>query len=110
MPAIVIVIAASIVALAAAAYYVMRDPAYPSDAEPVAHILDRVAAEGSQRRDSWELETAHRAPTVAYTIEQAHTAMQDHIECPIDVCAAKRSARASLVEAGKLHVDTRVGR
>ncbi|MEV4126615.1 hypothetical protein [Nocardia sp. NPDC049707] len=41
------------------------------------------------------------------TIEQAHAAMQLHIDCTVDRCRVRRAARTTLVEAGKCVLDER---
>ncbi|MEV2221474.1 hypothetical protein AB0E01_16530 [Nocardia vinacea] len=41
------------------------------------------------------------------TTEQAHAAMQLHIDCTIDRCRVRRAARTTLVEAGKCVLDER---
>ncbi|MEV6429306.1 hypothetical protein [Nocardia sp. NPDC051463] len=91
-------------------YLLARGPAYPPNAQPVNDILERIAAEGSLRMDSWDVEAAHRAPDKPFTIEEAHREMQCHRKCGVDACARKHSAQAVLVEAGRIKVDLRVGR
>lgn len=87
-----------------------RDDAKPVGAVMSADILIRVAAEGTLRTDSWELEPSHRAPTDPYTPEQAHQTMQWHLECGTDVCAAKHAALGTLIDAGLTVLDVRVVR
>ncbi|MGN2635157.1 hypothetical protein ACWEKT_04110 [Nocardia takedensis] len=41
------------------------------------------------------------------TDEQAHTAMQLHLDCTVDRCLVRRRARTTLVEAGKCVLDGR---
>ena len=41
------------------------------------------------------------------TTEQAHAAMQLHLDCTVDRCRVRRRARATLVEAGKCVLDER---
>ncbi|MFE7802795.1 hypothetical protein [Nocardia sp. NPDC057440] len=41
------------------------------------------------------------------TNEQAHAAMQLHIDCTVDLCRVRRRARTTLVEAGKCVLDER---
>ncbi|WP_227997724.1 hypothetical protein [Nocardia australiensis] len=41
------------------------------------------------------------------TTEQAHAAMQLHIECTVDHCRVRRRARTTLVEEGKCVLDDR---
>lgn len=41
------------------------------------------------------------------TPEQAHTAMQLHLDCTVDECLARRRARRTLVEAGRCVLDSR---
>lgn len=84
-----------------------RDAAIPADAVHSADILDRVAAEGSLRTDSWQLEPSHRTPTAEYTPEQAHATMQQHRECTTDWCDAKHAAFWTLADAGLLIPDAR---
>lgn len=38
----------------------------------------------------------------AMTIPVAHRIMQEHIDCPISLCAVKRQAKRALVGAGVL--------
>ncbi|WP_328410321.1 hypothetical protein [Nocardia sp. NBC_00403] len=87
-----------------------RDTAVPEGAVHSVDILERVAAEGSLRTDSWQLEPSHRAPSDPYTPEQAHIAMQQHRDCGTDLCAAKHSAFWTLVDAGHAVPDARVER
>lgn len=87
-----------------------RDDTRPAGAVLSADILERVAAEGVLRTDSWQLEPTHRAPTDPFTPEQAHTAMQQHLECGTDRCAAKHAALWLLVDAGLTVPDERVVR
>lgn len=109
-PVIAAIIVVAVLALASVVYLTGRDPVHPPDAEPCAHILERVSAEGSLRLDSWGIEPTHRAPAVRFTVDEAHQEMRRHIECGVDFCPRKRSAQQVLVEAGKLQVDLRVGR
>ncbi|NEW38443.1 hypothetical protein GV794_00360 [Nocardia cyriacigeorgica] len=41
------------------------------------------------------------------TSEQAHAAMQLHLDCTVDECRVRRRARATLVEAGRCVLDDR---
>ncbi|MFC3963718.1 hypothetical protein [Nocardia jiangsuensis] len=41
------------------------------------------------------------------TPEQAHTAMQLHLDCTVDECLARRRARRTLVEAGRCVLEAR---
>ncbi|MFQ6397011.1 hypothetical protein ACLMAJ_26565 [Nocardia sp. KC 131] len=41
------------------------------------------------------------------TNEQAHAAMQLHIDCTVDRCRVRRRARTTLVEAGRCVLDQR---
>ncbi|GAA5104115.1 hypothetical protein [Nocardia iowensis] len=41
------------------------------------------------------------------TNEQAHAAMQLHLDCTVDRCLVRRRARTTLVEAGKCVLDER---
>ncbi|WP_378737082.1 hypothetical protein [Nocardia brasiliensis] len=41
------------------------------------------------------------------TPEQAHRAMQVHLNCDVDVCRARRRARRTLVEARRMVLDER---
>ncbi|WP_327111079.1 hypothetical protein OHB12_24730 [Nocardia sp. NBC_01730] len=50
---------------------------------------------------------ACRADPGAMSIEQAHAAMQLHIDCTVDRCQVRRRARTTLVEAGKCVLDER---
>ncbi len=38
---------------------------------------------------------------------QAHKMMQQHLECDVSTCAARRRARTTLVEAKAMVLDTR---
>jgi hypothetical protein len=87
-----------------------RDDAVPDGAIPAADILDRVAAQGSLRTDSWQLEPTHRAPDVPYTPDQAHAEMQRHRGCGTDRCEAKHTAFWALVDAGHAVPDSRAVR
>lgn len=41
------------------------------------------------------------------TAEQAHAAMQLHLDCTVDECRVRRRARATLVETGRCVLDDR---
>lgn len=41
------------------------------------------------------------------TPEQAHSAMQLHLDCTVDECRVRRRARATLVEMGRCVLDNR---
>ncbi|NKY53740.1 hypothetical protein [Nocardia vermiculata] len=41
------------------------------------------------------------------TAEQAHAAMQLHLDCTVDTCVVRRRARAVLVEQGRCVLDDR---
>jgi hypothetical protein len=43
------------------------------------------------------------------TPEQAHRAMQIHLECSVDLCRVRRPARHTLVEAKLMVLDQRAG-
>lgn len=115
MPAIAcIAIAALVIALlivSAVTYFApyvgAGADAAPPDAVSASTILDRIATEGVLRTDSWQLEPSHRAPTVSYSPEQAHAAMQHHIACGMSWCGAKHDAYWTLVRAGKIRPDLR---
>lgn len=118
MPAIVIIaivaLALAIVAMILLAIFAPRlfddRAAPPADPVSTMTILDRIAAEGSLRYDSWQLEPSHRRPTTPYTIEQAHVAMQQHRMCRADVCGAKSAAMCVLEDARKIQFDERADR
>ncbi|MFC6011559.1 hypothetical protein [Nocardia lasii] len=42
--------------------------------------------------------------------EQAHAAMQSHLDCTVDECRVRRRARRTLVEAGRCVLDERATR
>ncbi|MFD3510057.1 hypothetical protein [Nocardia sp. NPDC058666] len=42
--------------------------------------------------------------------EQAHAAMQLHLDCTVDECRVRRRARKTLVEAGRCVLDERATR
>ena len=41
------------------------------------------------------------------TVEQAHAAMQLHLDCTVDRCRVRRRARTTLVESGRCVLDQR---
>lgn len=41
------------------------------------------------------------------TVEQAHRAMQVHLECAVDTCRSRRRARNTLVEQNRMVLDGR---
>ncbi|WP_405487243.1 hypothetical protein [Nocardia sp. NBC_00511] len=41
------------------------------------------------------------------SVEQAHAAMQLHLDCTVDSCKVRRRARAILVEEGRCVLDER---
>ncbi|WP_067695318.1 hypothetical protein [Nocardia jejuensis] len=47
-----------------------------------------------------------RDPGVMST-EQAHAAMQLHLDCTVDTCKVRRRARATLVDEGRCVLDER---
>ncbi|WP_054816760.1 hypothetical protein [Nocardia arizonensis] len=49
----------------------------------------------------------HRAPTRAFTVAEAHTAMQEHRECSVIDCPKKESAQNVLIYAGHMVPDPR---
>ncbi len=73
-------------------------------------ILDVIAREGVLRSESWQLEPSHRAPLDPYTPEQAHAAMQQHVDCGTDICRAKYAAFWLLVDEGLVVPDARAVR
>lgn len=44
---------------------------------------------------------------VLMTVEQAHAAMQLHLDCTVETCRVRRRARATLVEEGRCVLDER---
>jgi hypothetical protein len=44
----------------------------------------------------------HAAPRRPYPVDEAHWAMQDHIDCEARSCAAKAAAMDVLIEAGHM--------
>lgn len=46
--------------------------------------------------------THHATPESTLTTARAHRIMQEHMACPVSVCAAKAQARQRLIAAGKL--------
>ncbi|WP_280447102.1 hypothetical protein [Nocardia brasiliensis] len=47
-------------------------------------------------------ESAHQAPSVPFTVEQAHTVMQYHVACRAKRCPRKDAAQQALADAGRL--------
>ncbi|MGN2635061.1 hypothetical protein ACTD5D_02460 [Nocardia takedensis] len=47
-------------------------------------------------------ETAHQAPVLPFTVEQAHTVMRYHVACRAKRCPRKASALQTLVDAGAM--------
>ncbi|MCX4096437.1 hypothetical protein [Nocardia sp. alder85J] len=41
------------------------------------------------------------------SVDQAHAAMQLHLDCTVDTCRVRRRARAVLVESGRCVLDER---
>lgn len=41
------------------------------------------------------------------TPEQAHSAMQLHLDCTVDMCRVRRRARSTLVDSGRCVLDNR---
>lgn len=52
------------------------------------------------------LRFCHRDPG-ELTAEQAHRAMQVHLECDVDTCRTRRRARTTLVEQKRMVLDDR---
>ncbi|MBF6175907.1 hypothetical protein IU476_31035 [Nocardia blacklockiae] len=48
----------------------------------------------------------HDAPAEPFTPNQAHKAMQQHRECPVEDCDRKRTAFQTLIEAGRVKPDS----
>lgn len=46
--------------------------------------------------------TLDHRPLPVMTIAEAHTVMQQHIDCLITVCSLKRQAKLRLVESGRM--------
>ncbi|WP_306364481.1 hypothetical protein [Nocardia sp. CC227C] len=40
-------------------------------------------------------------------VDQAHAAMQMHLDCTVDTCRVRRRARATLVDEGRCVLDER---
>jgi len=55
------------------------------------------------RQFQWPPLASCSAPAQPLTVDQAHRAMQIHLECAIDNCGCKRAAQSALVEAGRMH-------
>ncbi|MEV0684818.1 hypothetical protein AB0I35_13235 [Nocardia sp. NPDC050378] len=51
----------------------------------------------------------HVAPR-ALTVQEAHDAMQVHLECDVKTCRVRRRARAKLVETKRMVLDPRAHR
>ena len=93
-----------------ASYLCPARPTGPS----VADIEQRVAAEKHRPRPSpvarpemWPLGWPHEAPDEPFTVDRAHTVMQQHRRCGLDGCARKRAAFRVLIEAGHAVPDPR---
>ena len=43
----------------------------------------------------------------AMSPDQAHAAMQAHLDCTVDICLVRRRARATLVDTGRCVLDNR---
>ncbi|WP_328398617.1 hypothetical protein [Nocardia sp. NBC_00416] len=41
------------------------------------------------------------------TLDQAHSAMQLHLDCTVDECRVRRRARSTLVDSGRCVLDNR---
>ncbi|MEU0543436.1 hypothetical protein [Nocardia sp. NPDC005978] len=41
------------------------------------------------------------------SVEEAHSAMQLHLDCTVETCQVRRRARATLVEEGRCVLDER---
>ncbi|MFE7745174.1 hypothetical protein [Nocardia sp. NPDC057455] len=48
---------------------------------------------------------AHRAPTLPFSIAQAHDVMQIHAACRAKDCARKAAARQVLIDSGRMVPD-----
>ncbi len=44
----------------------------------------------------------HSVPSGDLSVRRAHTAMQEHIRCPLEACPIKQWAKAFLVACGRL--------
>jgi len=44
----------------------------------------------------------HQAPTIPFSIEQAHLVMQSHVACRAKRCPRKAAAQLVLVDAGRM--------
>ncbi|MGW4088472.1 hypothetical protein [Nocardia sp. NPDC004750] len=51
-------------------------------------------------------EPEHAAPSIPYLVGEAHSAMQDHLDCDATSCGARAHALRVLREAGRM-VPTR---
>ncbi|MGW6699660.1 hypothetical protein [Nocardia sp. NPDC055049] len=56
--------------------------------------------------DGWP----HEAPDQPFTVEGAQQAWQGHMSCSLEVCARKRAAARTLVDAKRLILDERAAR
>ncbi|MFF7943093.1 hypothetical protein ACFZC5_25570 [Nocardia gamkensis] len=50
-------------------------------------------------------DAAHQAPTLPFSIAQAHDVMQIHVACRAKHCARKAAARQVLVDSGRMVPD-----
>lgn len=76
-----------------------QEPRTAADAVTVQDIIDRINRENAAAgRDALVID--HAAPRGRITVDQARALAQDHKECPMIGCPAKRRARATLVEHG----------
>lgn len=51
-------------------------------------------------------ETDHQAPSVPFTVDQAHDVMRYHVACRARRCPRKAAARDTLVLAGRMVLST----
>ena len=61
----------------------------------------------TQAGRKWLTLMSHDAPPNAFTVEQAHEAVQLHRRCSARGCACKYSALTTLIAAGRAKMSTR---
>jgi len=59
---------------------------------------------GPVQHFQWPPIASCSTPARPLTIDQAHRAMQVHLECAIDHCGCKRAAQSALVGAGRMRL------
>ncbi|WP_067891136.1 hypothetical protein [Nocardia vaccinii] len=87
----------ALVVLAVIWVMLLRDVWGSHDPTPVAQL---VPVQAEPATGGWPTSLVHTAPLEPFTPDQAHQAMQLHIDCDTDACPRRQAALDTLIQAG----------